>query len=440
MHDGTAVKLLRALMLTSAAAHDPLRWQARYDGIPRIVSSARGKYIDARKAPLTEPTKALLWPYEPRPFSAIPRRRWLHAGHYIRGQVVMTVAPGGYGKTTLVLCNSIEMATGRGLIGPAPLGGPLHVAYWNAEDPDVEIERRVAAVCVRYEIEPASLLGRLFLGSRLTDNRRIASIDRNGNVAFDTLMLGEIERLITELHIDCVIFDPLVAFHRVPEGDNTIVEQVVKDGFGEIAARTDACIELSQHTRKGSQGRQGELTADDSRGAGAIVNAARSVRVLNRMTPEEAELPKIAAEDRRHYLRVSRDKANLAPPGKATWVRLVSIGLPNGLDDRPGDQVQAIEAWDYPQPFDNVTADDMRWMRETVRHQDYRYNAQSPDWVGRPLADRLGLDADDDGDRKRLIAILKTWLANGALALEIRKDETRRDRQFVIPGAWNEED
>ena len=164
------------------------------------------------------------------------------------------------------------------------------------------------------------------------------------------------------------------------------------------------------------------------------------MRVLNRMTPDEAELPKIAAEDRRHYLRVSRDKANLAPPGKATWVRLVSIGLPNELDDHPGDQVQAIEAWDYPQPFDNVTADDMRWMRETVRRQDYRYNAQSPDWVGRPLADRLGLDADDDGDRKRLITILKTWVANGALALEIRKDETRRDRQFVIPGAWNEED
>ena len=47
------------------------------------------------------------------------------------------------------------------------------------------------------------------------------------------------------------------------------------------------------------------------------------------MTSEEAELPKIAPEERRHYLRVLRDKTNLAPPGKATWIRLVSVELPD---------------------------------------------------------------------------------------------------------------
>ena len=25
---------------------------------------------------------------------------------------------------------------------------------------------------------------------------------------------------------------------------------------------------------------------------------------------------------------------------------------------------QAVEAWDYSQPFDNVASDDMRWMRD----------------------------------------------------------------------------
>jgi DNA-directed RNA polymerase subunit H (RpoH/RPB5) len=55
----------------------------------------------------------------------------------------------------------------------------------------------------------------------------------------------------------------------------------------------------------------------------AIVNAARSVRILNRMTAEEAKLPKIGAEDRRLNLRVSRDKVNLVPAGKAMWVHLV---------------------------------------------------------------------------------------------------------------------
>src|SRR5262249_40883283 len=248
----------------------------------------------------TPSAKPLLRPYRPRAFSEIPRRQWLHAGHYIRGMVVMTVAPGGFGKTSLILCNAIEMATGRGLLGPPPPSGALQVAYWNAEDPDDEIERRIAAVCLRYGIDPGALDGQLLIGSTLTGKERIASLDKNGNVAFNAPMLTEISRLVTEHRIDCLIFDPLIAFHRVPEGDNGLMDEVIKGGFGELALRGNCCVELSQHTRKSMQGQHGELTADDSRGAGAIINAARSVRVLNRMTAQEAELPKIEPEERRH--------------------------------------------------------------------------------------------------------------------------------------------
>jgi hypothetical protein len=158
------------------------------------------------------------------------------------------------------------------------------------------------------------------------------------------------------------------------------------------------------------------------------------------MTAQEAELPKIEPEERRHYLRVNRDKTNLAPPGKATWLRLASVELPNGDGDRPGDHVQAAEPWDYPQPFDGVTADDIRWMRDTVRQGDYRREPRSPDWVGLPLLDHLELDPDDKGDRKKVSAILKTWFDKGVLATEDREDEHRHKKQFVVPGPWTDED
>jgi hypothetical protein len=44
MHDGTTVKLLRAIMSASTAPHDAVRWTARFDAVPRIVNSAREKY------------------------------------------------------------------------------------------------------------------------------------------------------------------------------------------------------------------------------------------------------------------------------------------------------------------------------------------------------------------------------------------------------------
>jgi hypothetical protein len=57
---------------------------------------------------------------------------------------------------------------------------------------------------------------------------------------------------------------------------------------------------------------------------------------------------------------------------------------------------QAGEAWDYPQPLDNVNPDDMRWLCEEVRHHKYRYDPRSLDWVGLALAKHLGLDRRAD--------------------------------------------
>lgn len=82
-------------------------------------------------------------------------------------------------------------------------------------------------------------------------------------------------------------------------------ERVVKC-FAQIAVSANCCIEFAQRTRKSSQSQQGELTADDSRGANAVANALRRVRLRNRMTAQEAETAKIAAEERRHYLRQLR--------------------------------------------------------------------------------------------------------------------------------------
>jgi Bifunctional DNA primase/polymerase, N-terminal len=50
MKAGAAVNQLRALMMSSTAAHDA-RWQERYDDIPRAVDSAEAKYVETPNQP-----------------------------------------------------------------------------------------------------------------------------------------------------------------------------------------------------------------------------------------------------------------------------------------------------------------------------------------------------------------------------------------------------
>ena len=46
----------------------------------------------------------------------IPPREWLYGHHLIRGFVSLTIAPGGVGKTALLVLDSIAMASGQELV------------------------------------------------------------------------------------------------------------------------------------------------------------------------------------------------------------------------------------------------------------------------------------------------------------------------------------
>src|SRR5664279_4253052 len=104
-------------------------------------------------------------PYVWREPKTIPPRQWLHAGHYIRGFVSATIAPGGLGKSSLQLVEAIGMAVGRDLLRGTTSKMKLSVWYWNLEDPREEIDRRIAAILLHYKIHPGEIDGRLFVNS-----------------------------------------------------------------------------------------------------------------------------------------------------------------------------------------------------------------------------------------------------------------------------------
>lgn len=83
----------------------------------------------------------------------------------------------------------------------------------------------------------------------------------------------------------------------------------------------------------------------------------------------------------------------------------------------------------------------MELARQLARTGSFRADRRSPDWFGYALAKQLNLnvapDADSDPkDLATLQAIIRKWLENKVLAVELRKDDDRKERRFIVPGPF----
>jgi AAA domain/Bifunctional DNA primase/polymerase, N-terminal len=298
-------------------------------------------------APPAATAGAFKMSFENQDFISVPPpREWLYGRHYIRKFVSMTVAPGGVGKSSLDLVEAIAMANGRDL-----LKNGFHrrwkVAVWNGEDPKDELRRRVLAIMHYFEIAPEEIEGRLALASGRETPLCIMRVAPGGSVIASP-HVKEVKTFLRASGADVFIVDPFVKSHGVPENDNSAIDAVATQ-WAEIADECECAIELVHHVRKPAAGSANETTVNDGRGAGALLAAARSARVLNEMTDSQAKRLRIKPEDRRRYFRVDNGKSNMQPPAKsADWYLLKSQALGNTTDKYPEDFVGVVTAWKPP--------------------------------------------------------------------------------------------
>ena len=200
---------------------------------------------------------------------------------------------------------------------------------------------------------------------------------------------------INDLGIDVIAIDPFVSCHRVPENDNGAIDIVAK-AWAAIARETDCAIDLVHHVRKPSSA-YSEFSVNDARGAISLISAARSNRVLNRMTKEEAELAGVRPEERRSYFRIDKgEKDNMRPPiEKAEWCKLVGINLENETEEAPSDNVGVVTRWKMPSPFDGLSTTDLLRVQKKIATGEWRADARSPAWAGNAVAEILSLDVSE---------------------------------------------
>jgi hypothetical protein len=315
----------------------------RQHGLP-AADTEQPKPDDSDRGPLPgSPTGArvILRPFKPVDIASFPPRAWLYGKHYQRRAVTGTVAPGGWGKTSLIMVEAVSLATARALLGEQPTER-CRVWLHNGEDNLPELTRRVLAICVHYGIPQEELDGWLFLTSGAEMPLKVAH--GYNELKFDAALIDEMTQRILELEIDVVQLDPLITLNNSAEQDNGRMDATVRL-FTRMSDVCDCAIDLSHHTRKPPANGGGyDLTADDSRGPSAFRDAVRAMRVLNHMSTSDARNLGIDTDfERLSYFRVDRGKANmLAPAETATWRKFENVQLANG------DAVGVVTPWTCP--------------------------------------------------------------------------------------------
>lgn len=378
-----------------------------------------------------EPLKVTATPYVWRDPTQINPREWIYGRSIQRGHLRAVVAQGGAGKTILSVGEALAMATGRNILGQAVPGGPKRVWLWNLEDDGDELARIVQAACIHFDIAPEHFRDRLFIDSALDGAPlKLATSTNAAGLLMNRPLVDALTDEMKGRGIDYLHVDPFVSSHSANENDNMEIDAIAKE-WAMVAKKSDAGVGLAHHISKVGAG---EATAMHARGAVALINACRSVLVLNRMSEDEARRYGIEDESRRRFFRVYDDKNNRAPPSdKSDWYRMASVSLGNGISD-DGDNIGVVVPWSPPDAFDGVTVDHLRRVQAAVDAGEYKAHHAAEDWVGIAVADVLGLNATDKAHRARITNMLSAWIANGALKVEERKDKNRQIKKFIVVG------
>ncbi len=382
--------------------------------------------VDAPKSPTNWPT-----PFDFFDEAAIPVRRWIYGTTYLRKFVSMLVSAGGVGKTSQQIAEGLAVSTGRELLGEK-IHETCNVWFINLEDPLEEMQRRILATMKQYGIKPDEVRGKIYLDAGRDFSLKFGTQTKDGLIP-NTALIEYMAAKIREKDIGLVYIDPFVGCHNANENDNMAMNAVVAE-IRRIADETNCAICIVHHIRKGN----GEdATVDSVRGAGALIGAARSARVINRMTEDEAARLGIDPAEAKSIFRVDDAKANLAPPAAvAVYRKMIGVQIANG------EWVGVCTPYKLPDPFDGVSGKDARTIQRMVANakdagNPYRESSQSANWIGVAVADLVDIDITDKNGRNKVNSIVKTWIKTNVLAVERVLDAKKgREVAIIVPGEW----
>jgi hypothetical protein len=376
------------------------------------------------KAPLIEAS-----PYEWRDPLNIPKRPWIFGRWLLSGTVACVVAPGGVGKSTLLMSMALSLSSGRSFLGKAIFGDPKRVWLWNLEDDMDELSRSLQAAALHHGITYSDFEGRLFIDSAMEGATLCTAVETKAGFELLEPIYEALTAELTRRKIDVLFVDPFVSSHAVEENHNTKIDQIAK-AWGRVAKAANCCIVLVHHTSKAGSN---EVSAMSARGAVALINAARSTLVINRMEQKIAAQHGIADDEVRRYISVADDKHNRAPAEAADWFRLVPVSLGNGSGGNLdfGDSIAVIESFKLEKPSLEISDEDHNEILRVIAAGEWRDDIQAGAWVGKAFAEVLKVDLGDKREKATIKWMKAQWLKNGLLVVVEKRDEKRVKKKFI---------
>lgn len=275
-------------------------------------------------------------PYRPFTFgNLIPHgklvaRQWIVDRFLERGEVTALIAPGGIGKSQLVLSIAILLAAGAPTIfgfRNCFAGTPKKSIIYNAEDSMQEMSKRVHAFCFAHQIDPYAIAPYMSLTSGKDFGLTIAS---GGAVAHrsdtDDEHIGYLISASLDPEVVMTSLDPLSKIHTANPNDNRDMN-IVMGILSFIAARGDVGLVLPAHTSKPDGSAKGYAgNVNSMLGATAVADSVRIAYTLMGPSDDDAARYGISDAERHKLLRLDDAKMNRTlRSGAPHWLQKESV-------------------------------------------------------------------------------------------------------------------
>lgn len=261
----------------------------------------------------------------------IPPRPWMIDRILMLQDLTMVLAPGSAGKSSLVLAIAAHLAVGKDF-GPNKTHTRCRSIIYNGEDDLREQSRRLYAVCQAYALDYAEVASNILLLS--ADTTPLVFVQSEGRKpVINTELVRQLIDLAADPQVGMIALDPLVDVHEVDEGDNPMMNAVMRT-LKQIAKEANVAAIVAHHTSKAGSSKQEDRVGnmDISRGASGIVFKARIAFTLLNASATDCEDYGIQDHDRDSWVRLDDAKMQYHKAGDqgALWFRKVGVHIPSG--------------------------------------------------------------------------------------------------------------